>query len=141
MALATQRRRRRTRRKPGALRATGKDAGYVMYVLESSDGRRTYVGITNNLGRRLRQHNGELCGGARATAGRVWRVARVVGGFVSKSAALSVEKTMHNKGRRLPRCARRSVLECRIACLESTLASADASKFALGHPTVFCPQP
>ena len=32
----------------------------------------TYNGYTVNLGRRLRQHNGEIKGGARATSGKAW---------------------------------------------------------------------
>ena len=41
-----------------------------VYLLQSSDGA-TYVGATVNLERRLRQHNKELVGGARATSRKV----------------------------------------------------------------------
>jgi putative endonuclease len=41
---------------------------HYVYVLHS--GGRTYTGYTNNLARRLRQHNGELKGGAKSTRGR-----------------------------------------------------------------------
>ena len=37
------------------------------YILHSPSTQRTYNGYTNNLPRRLRQHNQELVGGARAT--------------------------------------------------------------------------
>jgi structure-specific endonuclease subunit SLX1 len=44
---------------------------YVCYLLRlakaDSAAARTYVGITNNLTRRLRQHNGEIKGGALST--------------------------------------------------------------------------
>lgn len=40
-----------------------------MYVLECSDGS-LYTGVAVNLERRLRQHNGEIAGGARYTQGR-----------------------------------------------------------------------
>jgi predicted GIY-YIG superfamily endonuclease len=62
-------------------------------MLEACDGRRakTYVGATVNPDRRLRQHNGELSGGARATAGRLWRRRFLVGGFREERAALRFE--------------------------------------------------
>lgn len=48
---------------------------YCCYVLWSSTKPRAYTGITTDLGRRLRQHNRELRGGARATrTGGPWRV-------------------------------------------------------------------
>ncbi len=50
-----------------------------------------YVGSTNNVERRLRQHNGELRGGARFTRGRVWKVGAVYGPYPSRSAAQKVE--------------------------------------------------
>jgi len=46
---------------------------YCVYMLVSCDKKRTYIGCTNNLKRRLRQHNGEITGGARATqTSRPW---------------------------------------------------------------------
>ena len=39
------------------------DKSYFVYVLECSD-KTFYTGITNNLEKRLRQHNGEIVGGA-----------------------------------------------------------------------------
>ena len=36
---------------------------YFVYILECADGT-YYTGITNNLEKRLRQHNGEIIGGA-----------------------------------------------------------------------------
>ena len=41
--------------------------------------------------RRLRQHNGELAGGARATHGRRWRRRYLVGGFADERSALQFE--------------------------------------------------
>lgn len=61
-------------------------------MLVATDGsQRTYVGATVNPDRRLRQHNGEICGGARATKGRCWRRAYLVGGFSDERAALRFE--------------------------------------------------
>ncbi|MBK9031978.1 MAG: GIY-YIG nuclease family protein [Myxococcales bacterium] len=64
---------------------------WFVYVLVSGRGR-TYVGITTDVGRRLRQHNGELAGGARATrAHRPWHVGRLLGPIASRGGAQVVE--------------------------------------------------
>lgn len=61
------------------------------YMLASLDGRKTYVGATVDPARRLRQHNGEISGGARATKGRAWRRVFLVSGFEDERAALRFE--------------------------------------------------
>ena len=59
-----------------------------VYVLLSHDAARTYVGIATDVDRRLRQHNGELVGGARSTrAGRPWSVAARHGPYADRGAA------------------------------------------------------
>jgi len=40
---------------------------YIIYLLYNTNSNYTYVGITNNPNRRIRQHNGELAGGAKYT--------------------------------------------------------------------------
>lgn len=63
--------------------------------------RHTYVGITNNLPRRLRQHNGELTGGAKYTRGRrPWAVAGFVSGFQSHQEALMFEWAWRHASKR-----------------------------------------
>lgn len=42
---------------------------YIVYILECADGT-LYTGICRDLARRVRQHNGELVGGAKYTATR-----------------------------------------------------------------------
>jgi predicted GIY-YIG superfamily endonuclease len=66
---------------------------WYCYMLQTCDGRacKTYVGATVDPDRRLRQHNGELAGGARATHGRRWQRAFLVGGFADERAALRFE--------------------------------------------------
>ncbi len=65
---------------------------WLVYVLLSSDGTSTYVGITTDLERRLDQHNGDLPGGARSTTrGRPWRVGTSYGPFETRAEAQAVE--------------------------------------------------
>jgi hypothetical protein len=66
---------------------------YVCYLIVSDSSSCTYVGITNCLEKRLRQHNGECSGGAKYTCkGRPWRVYGYVEGFnQDKSYVLKFE--------------------------------------------------
>ena len=73
--------------------------GYLCYLLLSSDSMRTYVGITNNMTRRLRQHNGELSGGAKYTSretSRPWTLVLTITGFETKIQALQFEWAFHH---------------------------------------------
>lgn len=61
-------------------------------MLWSASLERTYVGIAQNVERRLRQHNGELVRGARATrAGRPWNLRIAFGPYADRSAAQIAE--------------------------------------------------
>jgi predicted GIY-YIG superfamily endonuclease len=64
---------------------------WFCYLLLSDDGKKTYVGATINPARRLRQHNGEISGGACATRGRSWTRAALIGGFEDERSALRFE--------------------------------------------------
>jgi len=67
---------------------------YLCYLIVSIDRRRTYVGVTNNFKRRIRQHNGEITGGARATSSvkaRPWSPVVTVHGFRDYREALQLE--------------------------------------------------
>ncbi len=66
---------------------------WFCYMLQIDDGGRqkTYVGATVDPDRRLRQHNGELSGGARATHGRHWKRVFLIGGFSEEREALRFE--------------------------------------------------
>jgi structure-specific endonuclease subunit SLX1 len=66
-----------------------------VYVLRSTTGR-TYIGATVDLDRRLRQHNGEIKGGAKATKravdkGSTWTRMGYVSGFPTWQSALQFE--------------------------------------------------
>ena len=67
---------------------------YVCYLLKSrGSAGLTYIGVTNDFPRRLRQHNGEIKGGARYTTKHPvgWEPMLIIGGFESRSDALKFE--------------------------------------------------
>ena len=64
---------------------------WFCYLLQSECHKKTYVGATIHPDRRLRQHNGELVGGARATHGLRWKRVALIGGFADERAALRFE--------------------------------------------------
>lgn len=67
------------------------------YCYMITAGPRTYIGKTNDLRRRLRQHNSIISGGAKATRGRgPWRIVWYVRGFISERHALQFEWRLHN---------------------------------------------
>jgi structure-specific endonuclease subunit SLX1 len=66
-----------------------------VYLLQATNNS-TYVGATINLEKRLRQHNKEIKGGARATSikveqGEIWERACYIEGFPDWQAALQFE--------------------------------------------------
>nr|BDC16802.1 GIY-YIG nuclease [Sicyoidochytrium minutum DNA virus] len=71
--------------------------GYYVYLLENPFARRTYIGSTTDIERRLRQHNSEISGGARYTTslsrvGRKWAV-RVLVFFPCDGDSRETKKT------------------------------------------------
>jgi predicted GIY-YIG superfamily endonuclease len=72
---------------------------YSMYLLQNTSNNRTYVGITNNLERRIRQHNGIIKGGAKYTHNfkgtGVWKYYMYISNL-SKCDALSFERSVKN---------------------------------------------
>lgn len=73
------------------------------YLLETNDGgsQKTYVGVTPDLDRRLRQHNGLLSGGAKATHGRQWERICHVAGFPDHTSVLQFEWRWKQLSRKL----------------------------------------
>lgn len=63
---------------------------YLVYIVECSDGSH-YTGITNNLTRRLRQHNGEIKGGAKYTSKRMPVKLIMTSCYMNKSEVLKLE--------------------------------------------------
>lgn len=73
-------------------------ADWLVYVLLSADERRTYVGITNDLARRVEQHNGRAPGGAKTTrSGRPWTVGQTYGPFETRAMAQSIEHAVKRR--------------------------------------------
>ena len=77
-----------------------------VYLLVCSDNS-TYVGATIDLEKRLRKHNKEIKGGARATSikveqGKIWERACYVEGFPDWQAALQFEWRWKQLSRKLP---------------------------------------
>ena len=60
---------------------------YLLYIPGTN---RTYIGATNDPAHRLRQHNGELKGGAKATKGKKWTQAFYLSGFPDWSTTLQL---------------------------------------------------
>ena len=101
-------------------------AHWFVYILATEDDSATYVGATVNPERRLRQHNKEIVGGARATGARVaaghkWRRLCRVSGFPDNHAALSFEWRLKSLTRRAD-MARLGPVERRLRCLQEILA-------------------
>ena len=76
-----------------------------VYLLMCTDNA-TYVGATVNLERRLRQHNGEITGGAHATTskvakGKTWKRVCHVSGFPDWTATLQFEWRWKQLSRKL----------------------------------------
>jgi predicted GIY-YIG superfamily endonuclease len=71
---------------------------WSVYILDNPINRRTYIGVSIDPVRRLKQHNGSIQGGARYTrmhAKGSWRIHTTVSGLLKKEA-MSVEKTVKN---------------------------------------------
>jgi predicted GIY-YIG superfamily endonuclease len=84
----------------------GNTTKWWVYVLKGSkssgSGKKEayYVGCTTDYHRRLRQHNGEIAGGAKSTrSGRPWSLRAVFGPYDSRSAAMSAEHELKHSRR------------------------------------------
>ena len=71
--------------------------GHCVYLITSASTGRTYIGYTCNPERRIRQHNGEIVGGAKYTrSGRPWHFVCYITGFADQSTALQYEWINHH---------------------------------------------
>jgi putative endonuclease len=82
---------------------------YIIYVLVNTCNSSTYIGITNNKERRLRQHNGELVGGAKYTCAKKGDGEWIFYGWITskfdtgleKKRVLSIEKRIKIMSKKL----------------------------------------
>ena len=78
------------------------ETNWMLYLLENTENKKTYLGVTVNIERRIRQHNGELVGGAKYTSSNkgngLW-VLKALAKDLTKSQALSYERIIKNKRR------------------------------------------
>lgn len=74
---------------------------WCVYLL--SNGTRTYIGSTTDVNRRLRQHNGELRGGAKSTRNSIspWELVCYISGFENRSSACRWERIVKCRARGL----------------------------------------
>ena len=72
---------------------------YLLYLPGTN---RTYIGATKDPDHRLRQHNGELSGGAKATKGKQWTQAFYLSGFPDWRSTLQFEWAWKYYGRGKP---------------------------------------
>ena len=73
---------------------------WYCYILKSNN--KTYVGMTNNVEKRERMHNGIIKGGAKATKGRVNTAYCVIAGLEDKSIACKLEwRIKHPTGKKM----------------------------------------
>jgi structure-specific endonuclease subunit SLX1 len=120
---------------------------FFVYLLVSTRGN-TYVGATVDLNHRLRQHNKEIKGGAKATSikveqGEIWERAIHISGFPDWQSALQFEWRWKQLTRQLK--IKMNPLERRMIALKnllklekSTNAAIPFSNWTNGGPQVHC---
>jgi len=88
---------------------------WYCYLLKSDN--KTYVGATIDPDRRLRQHNGELSGGARSTKNYIWTRHCLVGIFNNQHDCLSFEWHWKRNSKKF----KGNAIERRMKALESMI--------------------
>jgi len=78
----------------------------MVYIIVGVNHGNRYIGCTNDIHNRLREHNGEISGGAKRTTklskqGKWWTPMYIITGFVDRRSALRFEtKLQHCKVRK-----------------------------------------
>ena len=75
---------------------------YFVYLLKSEVSNRFYIGYTVNLRKRIRQHNGEISGGAKRTRkNRPWKIVMYISGFKYERTAMQYEYMIQHPPKKL----------------------------------------
>lgn len=104
---------------------------YLVYLLVNTKNNFTYIGCTNNPVRRLRQHNGELVGGAKYTSSKKQDGEWNYFGHIlnlEKCQALSIEKKIQIRSRKTKGA---TPLEKRLNCISKLLEEYDELEFTV----------
>ena len=76
------------------------DKNYFVYLLYNTHNERTYLGITDNPKKSIKQHNGEIKGGARYTLSYkengLWKYYLLISNL-TKNQAFSIERIAKNR--------------------------------------------
>ena len=99
---------------------------HCCYIVRSRVSNRVYIGYTVNFNHRLRQHNGEITGGAKRTRRwRPWIPVCIIQGFYEASSALRFEYRLQHPKRR--RKAKESAVTFTLETLINVINSGDGS--------------
>jgi predicted GIY-YIG superfamily endonuclease len=104
----------------------------LCYCLINENSRKTYVGATVDLKHRLRQHNGEIKGGAKYTQNDKWTVAFTVEGFDNYNELLKFEWKLKKDSRKY----NKGALQNRILGLIDLCNSGKSTKSSLPFSTL-----
>ena len=106
---------------------------YCVYLLYNTNNNSTYIGCTNNKERRIRQHNGELVGGAKYTTAKKldgeWKYYGIIKNL-NKNLALSIEKKIQKKSRK---SIGKTTLERRLFAINYILQDYNEYNFEIIH--------
>lgn len=91
-----------------------------LYILYSEE--RTYCGVTNDLHRRIQQHNGILKGGAKSTRGRKWDYLMILQGFQERRDVLQFEWRMHHPDGKRRKSSKYHGIDGRIRSLKEVIS-------------------
>jgi putative endonuclease len=116
---------------------------YIIYLLYNTSNNSTYVGITNNQERRLRQHNGELVGGAKYTKAKKGVGSWKFYGWIKANEDSILEKIrslkLEYRVKYLSRKSKGTPIEKRLKAINQILADNTDLTFQLNLETILEP--
>lgn len=99
---------------------------YIIRSLDPNHTNKTYVGSSNDINRRLRQHNREICGGAKATGiGYPYEHYCVLSGFIDHQSALACEWLLKHPDGKIKRNSKYNGVNGRIKGLNYLLTQSE----------------